>query len=115
MHQLTLENKSSDKIEVIYYPALDSRQINNKTPETIEIKGRKMDRIFLDSSETILIGTVVAMYTPKPDDIDVQYLEIRFDQDTISLTGKNAILTAIQKVGKLNWRIIINEKDKRRN
>lgn len=59
--------------------------------------------IILDSSETISIGTVVAMYTPSANDIDLDYLEMRFGQDTIRLSGKNAILTTIQKVEKLDW------------
>jgi len=107
VHTLTLENKTNGKIEVIYYPTLDNGLIRNKTTEEIEIRGQKLNKLTLDSAETISIGTVVAMYTPSANDIDLDYLEIRYGHDTIQLTGKNAILTTIQKVEKLNWRIIV--------
>jgi len=107
VHTLTLENKTKNKIDVIYYPALDNRQLSGKTPEAIDLRGQEMNKITLDSAETISIGTVVAMYTPSANDIDLDYLEIRYGQDTIQLTGKSAILTTIQKVEKLNWRLIV--------
>jgi hypothetical protein len=102
-----LENKTKSKIEIIYYPNLDNGQLGNKTLETIDFRGQKMNKVILDSAEIISIGTVVAMYTPSANDIDLDYLEIRYGQDTLRLTGKNAILTTIQKVEKLDWRIIV--------
>ena len=107
VHGLTLENKTKNKIEVIYYPALDEKQIGGKTPEEIEIRKQKMYKVPLDSAETICIGTVVARYVPSARDIDLDYLEIRYGPDTIRLIGKNAILTTIQKVERLNWRLIV--------
>ena len=107
VHNLTLENKTKSKIEIIYYPTLDVGQLGNKTPETIDFRGQKMNKLTLDSAETISIGKVVAMYTPSAKNIDLDYLEIRYGQDTIRLTGKNAILTTIQKVKKLDWRLIV--------
>ena len=106
VHTLTLENKTKSKIEIIYYPTLE-RQLDNKIPEAIELRGQKMNKITLDSAETMSIGTVVAMYIPSAHHIDLDYLEIRYGQDTIRLTGKNAILTTIQKVKKLDWRLIV--------
>jgi hypothetical protein len=107
VHTLTLENKTKGKIEIIYYPTLNNRQLGNKTPEAIDLSGQKMNKITLAPAETISIGTVVAMYTPSANNIDLDYLEIRYGQDTIRLTGKNAILTTIQKVEKLDWRLIV--------
>ena len=107
VHTLNLENRTKGKIEIIYYPTLENRQLGNKTPEAIELRGQKMNKITLDSGENMPIGTVVAMYLPSATDIDLDYLEIRYGQDTIRLTGKNAILTTIQKVKKLDWRLIV--------
>ncbi|WP_353480269.1 hypothetical protein [Haliscomenobacter sp.] len=107
VHKLILENQTKSKIEVIYYSALDNRYLGNKTLDTIEVRGLEMNKVTLSAGETIVIGTVVAMYTPSAHHIDLDYLEIRYGQDTIQLTGKNAILSAIQKVGKLNWRLIV--------
>lgn len=107
VHELTLENKTNKPIEVIYNPQLDNSQIGNKEVEKIEIEGQEMSKITLDSAETIKIGTVVAMYIPSANNIDLHYLEIRYGKDTIRLTGKHAILTAIQKVEKLDWRLIV--------
>ncbi|MEP7264015.1 MAG: hypothetical protein ABI772_05945 [Bacteroidota bacterium] len=102
-----MENKTKSKIEIIYFPELDDSQLGNKTPEAIDFRGQKMNKITLDSAETISIGTVVAMYTPSANNIDLNYLEIRYGQDTIRLTGKNAIFSTIQKVEKLDWRLIV--------
>lgn len=107
VHDLTLENKTDKIVKVIYQPYLDSRHLKGKEPEKINIQGQELNMISLDSSETITIGTVTAMYTPSASDIDLEYLEIRYGSDTLRLTGKNAILTTIQKVEKLDWRLII--------
>ena len=107
VHDLKLENGTNKPIEVIYNPQLDSQQLHNMKVGKVEIRGQEMNRIILDSAETIRIGTVVAMYNPSAHDIDLDYLEVRYGRDTIRLTGKNAILTTIQKVEKLDWRLII--------
>lgn len=107
VHELTLENRTNETIEVIYQPYLDSRMLNGKQPVKEIIQGQEMNKLILDSNETIRIGTVTAMYTPSATDIDLDYLEVRYSSDTIKLTGKNAILTTIQKVEKLDWRLII--------
>ena len=107
VHDLTLENGTNRTIEVIYQPYLESRMLDGKQPETVNIRGEEMKMITLDSNETIRIGTVTAMYTPTASDINLNYLEVRYGTDTIKLTGKNAILTTIQKVEKLDWRLII--------
>ena len=107
VHDLTLENRTNETIEVIYQPYLENRQLNGKEPEKVNIHGTEMNMVTLDSSETIRIGTITAMYTPSASDIDLDYLEVRYGSDTIRLIGKNAILTTIQKVEKLDWRLII--------
>jgi hypothetical protein len=107
VHQLTLENGTRNKIQVIYYPELNSRQLDNKKVETIRMQGREMNKVTLDSAETMTIGTVVARYTPSADDINLDYLEVLNGNDTIKLSGKNAILSVIQKVKSLDYRIII--------
>lgn len=107
VHTLSLENRTKNKIEIIYYPPLGNRQLGNKTPEEFNFIGQKMNKIFLDSAERISIGTVIAMYTPSAKDVDLDYLEIRNGNDTIRLIGKNAILTTIQKIKKLDWRLIV--------
>ncbi|AEE52300.1 hypothetical protein [Haliscomenobacter hydrossis] len=107
VHTLNLENRTKGKLEIIYYPTLENRQLGNNAPEAIELRGQKMNKITLDSAETMPIGTIVAMYMPSANDIDLDYLEIRYGQDTIRLIGKNAILTTVQKVKKLDWRLIV--------
>lgn len=107
VHMLILENKTKSKFEVIYYPSLNHEQLGIKTAETIDLRGQKMNKVILDSAETISIGTVVAMYAPSANNIDLDYLEIRYGQDTICLTGKSTILTTLQKAKKLDWRLIV--------
>lgn len=107
VHDLTLENRTNQTIEVMYQPYLDTRQLKGKESKKINIQGKKMYMVALDSSETITIGTVAAMYIPSANDIDLDFLEVRYGSDTIRLTGKNAILKTIQKVEELDWRLII--------
>lgn len=107
VHDIKLENQSGNTIEVLYTPSLENIQINEKQIEKGEYQGRSLDKITLDSTETIRIGTVVARYIPAERDINLEYLEVRNRQDTIRLIGKKAILSTIQKVEKLDWRILI--------
>lgn len=107
VHHLKLENKTNKRIEVIFYPALDTQNLGDKEVIKINFSGRESSSVILDSAETIRIGTVTARYNPRPNDIDVDYLEIRMQADTLRLIGKTAIFTTIQKVEKLDWRLII--------
>lgn len=107
VHQVSLENKTNNKIEVIYFPNLDDQQLGINKPTEITHRGQKMNKLFLDSAETIRIGMVCAHYIPTAEDIALDYLEVRFGRDTMKLIGKNAILTSIQKVSNLDWRMIV--------
>ena len=107
VHSLKLENKMNTSIEVVFYPTLDTQQLGGKEITQINLNGREFSSVTLDSAETIRIGTVTARYNPKPNDIDLDYLEIRLQSDTLRLIGKTAIFTAIQKVDKLDWRLIV--------
>jgi hypothetical protein len=106
VHSLRLENKTNEKIEILYYPDLDIQNLGDRQIKKVN-NGQEMNSVSLDSAETIRIGNVTARYNPKPSDIDLDYLEIRMNQDTLKLTGKNAIFSTLQKVDKLDWRIII--------
>ena len=53
------------------------------------------------------IGKVVARYNPKVTDINLDFLETISGNDTIKLVGKNSIFNFLQKVEKLDWRVII--------
>lgn len=107
VHDLRLENKTDNKIDVIYSPALDLQELNGHEPTGIEVNGQKMNLVTLAPSETIRIGHVVASYNPKPYHIHVEYLEVRLGTDTLRLIGRNSIFSTIQKVESLDWRLII--------
>ena len=107
IHHLKIENKTDRQVEVLYSPSLDPNQLGNLKVDSIEFNGKKLYRLFLAYSETMQIGTVTMRFTPEAKDINLDYLEIRNGTDTIRLIGKHAILTTIQKVKKLDWRLII--------
>jgi hypothetical protein len=107
VHDLRLENRTNKRIEVIFSPTLDNQELGDKEITKINFDGRELSSVTLDSAETIRIGTVTARYNPRPNDIDLNYLEIRMQADTLRLIGKTAIFTTIQKVEKLDWRLII--------
>ena len=107
VHNLTLENQSGNAIEVLYRPSLDDILTSGKKIEKESYQGQQLDRITLDSAETLRIGTVKARYTPKANDVDLDYLEIRNGQDTIRLSGKKAILSTIQEIESLDWRLVV--------
>ena len=77
VHSLKLENKTSEKIEVLFYPDLDNQELGDKETTKINFNGRELNTVTLDSAETIRIGTVTARYNPRPDDVDLDYLEVR--------------------------------------
>ncbi len=107
VHDLRLENRTNKRIEVIFSPTLDNQDLGDKEITKINFGGRELSSVTLDSAEIIRIGTVTARYNPRPNDIDLDYLEIRMQADTLRLFGKTAIFTTIQKVEKMDWRLII--------
>jgi hypothetical protein len=107
VHDLKLENKTNKKIDVIYSPMLDQQELEGQQATEIKINGRMVNLVTLDPTKTIRIGHVSARYNPKPSDIHLDYLEIRIKQDTLKLVGQNAIFSTLQKVDKLDWRVII--------
>lgn len=107
VHDLRLENRTNKRIEVIFSPTLDNQDLGDKEVTKINFSRRELNSVMLDSAETIRIGNVTARYNPRPNDIALDYLEIRMQADTLRLIGKKAIFTTIQKVEKLDWRLIV--------
>jgi hypothetical protein len=98
VHTLYLENKTSERLYITTASRGYSYR-NSDTPPTSLAPG-----------EVMRIGHCVAHYSPRPDDIDYDYLKITSAHDTITLEGKGAIFSMLQKVKSLNWRIIIRDK-----
>jgi hypothetical protein len=107
VHDLILENRTNKRIEVLFSPTLDNQDLGNKDITKVYFGGRELNSATLDSAETMRIGNVTARYNPRPNDIALDYLEIRMQADTLRLIGKTAVFTTIQKVKKLDWRLII--------
>lgn len=109
MYDLKIQNGTATSIEIIYFPQFESDYIPEMNPKEIESHGLKMYNVDLPPGQLMPIGTVVARYNPQPDDIEIEYLEIRMSKDTMRLHGKGAIFSALQKVDKLDWRIIARD------
>ena len=108
IHDLKLENRTSEKAEVIFYPDfLEDEYLKDFIVSKVKVNGQTMNTLTLEPSKMIRIGTVVARDNPKPRDIELDYLELRFGKDTLRLAGKNAIFSTIQKFDKHDWRLII--------
>jgi hypothetical protein len=107
VHSLKLENKTNNRIEVVFFPTLDNQDLGNKEATKVNLNGREFNSVILNSAETIRIGMVTARDNPTPNDIGLDYLEVRMQADTLKLIGKTAIFTTLQKVEKLDWRLII--------
>ena len=85
--------------------------LENKTGNIIFVQtARAGQQDTLAPGTSIKIGKCVARYNPNPSDIEPDYLRVISKSDTATLIGKTAIFSMIQKVEKLNWRIIIREK-----
>jgi hypothetical protein len=110
VHSLRLENKTNKNIDVIYSPELDRQELEGQQATEIQVNGRKVNIVTLEPTKAIRIGRVTARYDPEPTDIHLRYLEIRFEKDTLKLVGRNAIFSTLQKVDKLDWRMIIRTK-----
>jgi len=106
IHDLKIQNGTGSDIEIIYYPQFASNYIPEKHPNEIENLGLKMYSVNLAPDQLMPFGTVVARYNPRPDDIEIEYLEIRMSKDTMIFKGKGAIFSALQKIDKLDWRIV---------
>ncbi len=107
VHDLHLENRSKSIIEVIYYPSLDQYHQVEQQITQVEWREKTMNKLKLYPGQLIPIGSVIASDTPHAKDIELEYLEIRQSKDTIRLIGKHAIFMGIQKVKKLDWRLIV--------
>jgi hypothetical protein len=107
VHNLRVENQADRPVEILYSPNLNEFKNETIKADSIVFNGRHLKRLFLADSETIIIGTVYMRFTPLAKDIDIDYLEIRNGSDTLRLIGKHAILTTLQKVKKLDFRLII--------
>lgn len=106
VHSLLLENGTKDgDLEVLYASEL---YFEDKVIEGYELNGDKsINRTKLAPGETMEIGTVHARYQPKPEDVRLDYLEIRYRNDTIVLRGRHAIFSTIQKIENLDWRFVV--------
>jgi hypothetical protein len=109
VHQLRLYNETNKPIVVIYRPLVDIAPTGSKI-ESFDVNGVTYAKVVLDSGQVMRIGNVVARYTPRPDDVELDFLEVCIDNDTMKLIGKKSIFSAIQKVDKLDWRLIIKDK-----
>ena len=107
VHDLKLENKTTGNIDILYSPTLDLQELEGRQSSEVKFDGLALNLVTLEPTKTIRIGQVSARYNPKPSDIYLDYLEIRLEHDTLRLVGQNAIFSTLQKVDKLDWRIII--------
>lgn len=107
VHNLRIENRAEKTIEILYSPNLNEFKNATIKADSIVFNGRHLKRLFLADSETLVIGTIYMRSTPLAKNIDIDYLEIRNGPDTLRLIGKHAILATLQKVKKLDWRLII--------
>ena len=106
-HDLKIDNQTGKPIEVLYSQSSKVSYFGVNKTEFLKINGRDLNKIILDSAETLRIGIVNARYVPIAEDLDIDFLEIRNSSDTVRLIGKHSILSTIQKVKKLDWRLII--------
>jgi len=104
---LKLGNQTNQKIEVIYYPLLDTMNLEGHQQDTLVIGGKEMYKVILNPQQTISIGRVYNRNTPASKDLYLDHLEVKYGNDIITLNGKNEIFTKLQKVDKLDWRIQI--------
>jgi hypothetical protein len=109
VHQIKLDNETGKPVIIIYRPLIEISPARSKV-ESFDIDGITYARTVLSSGEFMRIGNVVARYTPRPDDIELDFLEVCIDKDTMKLIGKKSILSAIQKVDKLDWRLLLKDK-----
>jgi hypothetical protein len=106
-HDIKLENQTTKAVQLIYYPQLGEQELGQHKTTEIKYQGRIMHTISLSPSESIEIGHVFGRYTPNSNDIDLEFVEIRSENDTLKLVGKSSIYSTIQMIEKLNWRLVI--------
>ena len=108
VYEIKLENRTKNRIEVLFSPTLDNLDTENNEITKISLNGRlQINSVTLNPAEMIKIGTIYARYNPELNDIYLEYLEIRMQTDTLRLIGKMAIFSTIQKIKNLDWRLVI--------
>ena len=108
VHSIKLDNQTSEPVVVIYRPLIYNAPIGRNS-ESFAANGVTYAKTVLDSGQMMPIGHVVARYTPRPEDVEVDFLEVCIGNDTMKLIGKKSIYSAIQKVHMLDWRLIIKD------
>jgi hypothetical protein len=109
VHDLHLENQTSKSVIVIYRPLIEIAPTGRKI-ESIRRNNITYAKVVLGSGEKMRIGNVIANYIPEVDDVELEFLEICMERDTMKLIGKKSILSAIQEVDKLDWRLVLRDK-----
>lgn len=107
-HSIRLENRTGGKIQVLYHAEGEVQVSNPRDLKSIKLNGINYDYVTLYSADFITIGRVIARYTPRPEDISIDRLEIRMESDTLKFIGRKAIFSMVHKQSKLDWRLIVN-------
>ena len=108
VHDIRLENGSSQNIEIILYPELDYVEMEKFEIETFEFNGVRAQKLSLKPGQLIPIGTVHASYEPDLDDLKLRQLQVIRAMDTLKFSGRDHLLESLRKIRRLDWRLVIN-------
>jgi|GEM_PF-3365511 len=106
VHTLILENASKESVEIVFQGNLSIETKGELELMQIEGSEEEFRKLRLGPDEILPIGTVVASYNPKPSDLDLSYLQISSATDTLKLRNRQEIAELLEKVGRLDWRIV---------
>ncbi len=68
------------------------------------LNGDLLYQTFVEPGEIVKVGTVNRNYVPEPDDLNLDYVELRYGGDTIILKGKKAIHNSFYNEEGKFWR-----------
>jgi hypothetical protein len=107
-HDITIQNDTeASAVEVLFSSDYSDTQL---PAETVSWKGRRLQKFRLAPGEKATIGTVQGKYAPGPADVNLEYLEIHYNSDTMILNGKHAIFNLFQKEGSRSWKYLVQDR-----
>lgn len=104
---ITIENDTeSHAIEILFSSDYTDSKL---AAETVSWQGKRLKKLQLAPGEKAAVGTVQGKYVPGPADVDLEYLELRYNSDTMILNGKHAVFNLFQKEGSRSWNYLVQE------
>lgn len=103
-HLTVYNSLTGEKVEILYvsedYLSSDSQSLGS-------VDDKNFYQTTLGPGEVVKVGTVNRRYIPEADDINIDYIELRYAGDTVVFNGKKAIYTSFYNEKGKKWKYTV--------